>query len=312
VGEGNLSAVATGTPAATPTVPGSPTISNMTAGDGLVTVSWGLVSGVTSYNLYYKAGVTVDIATGTKIAGVTSPRIVTGLTNGTQYAFAVSAVNGVGEGNLSAVATGTPAAKWIVTVSTLTDPDGNAYTTVTIGTQVWTIENLKATKYNDGVAIPLVTDGSAWAGLTTPGYCWYANDIANEATYGALYNWYAVNTGRLAPAGWHVPNEADWTTLSTYLGGQAVAGGKIKEVGLSHWLSPNTGATNSSGFLALPGGYRDEVGGFLFQKTGGTWWSGTETDATRAYTHYLTYNSSGLNPLADKKNRGFSVRLVRD
>ena len=99
-----------------------------------------------------------------------------------------------------------------------TDADGNVYHTVTIGTQTWTVENLKTSKYNDGTKIPLVTDGTTWGNLTTPGYCWHNNDAAtNKATYGALYNWYAVNTGKLAPSGWHVPTDAEWTTLENYL-----------------------------------------------------------------------------------------------
>ena len=120
------------------------------------------------------------------------------------------------------------------------DIDGNNYLTVTIGTQIWMAENLRTTKYNDGTAIPLVTDNTTWANLTTPAYCWYNNDAkTNGSTYGALYNWYSVNTKKLCPTGWHVPNDTEWTTLTTYLGGTAVAGGKLKETGTAHWYSPN-------------------------------------------------------------------------
>jgi len=128
------------------------------------------------------------------------------------------------------------------TAGKVTDIDGNVYDTVKIGTQIWIIENLKTTKYNDGTSIPMVTDSAAWINLTTPGYCWHKNTSASyKNTYGALYNWYAVNTGKLAPKGWHVPSDAEWTTLITYLGGDSIAGGKMKETGMSHWFSPNTG-----------------------------------------------------------------------
>src|ERR1035437_4904310 len=127
---------------------------------------------------------------------------------------------------------------------------------VTICTQSWMLKNLDVSTYRNGDLIPEVTDGSAWSALTAGAWCWYNNDSAtNASTYGKLYNWYAVNDPRgLAPTGWHVPSDAEWTTLSTCLGGNAVAGGAMKETGTTHWTSPNTGATNSSGFTGLPGG----------------------------------------------------------
>jgi len=140
---------------------------------------------------------------------------------------------------------------------TVTDIDGNCYRTVTIGTQVWMAENLKVTHDCNGEAIPNVTDGATWAGLTAGAYCEYNNDVNNVATYGRLNNWYAVADSRnISPAGWHVASDAEWQTLSIFLGGDAIAGGKMKETGTTHWYSPNTGATNESGFSALPGGYR--------------------------------------------------------
>ena len=147
---------------------------------------------------------------------------------------------------------------------TLKDIEGNVYPAVIIGTQVWMAENLKTTKYNDGMAIPLVSDNNAWEALKTPGYCWYNNDAAaNKNRFGALYNWYTVNTKKLCPAGWHVPNDKEWTTLRTYLGGEEIAGGKLKETGTTHWTSPNTDATNQTGFTALPGGGRRSNGEFF-------------------------------------------------
>lgn len=138
---------------------------------------------------------------------------------------------------------------------TVTDYDGNVYQTVLIGDQCWMMENLKVTHYRNGDPIPHVTDGVTWGNLTSGAYCNYNNDEGNVATYGRLYNWYAVDDSRnIAPAGWHVPSDAEWQTLVDYLGGDAVAGGKMKEAGTTHWASPNTGATNESGFTALPGG----------------------------------------------------------
>ena len=135
-----------------------------------------------------------------------------------------------------------------------TDFDGNNYPVGQIGTQIWMVENLKTTRYNDGTDILSITDNTTWENLITPGYCFYNNGVVNKNTYGALYNWYAVNTGKLAPKGWHVPTNDEYTTLITFLGGESVASSKLKESGTSHWQSPNTEATNQSGFTALPGG----------------------------------------------------------
>jgi uncharacterized protein (TIGR02145 family) len=156
------------------------------------------------------------------------------------------------------------------------DIDGNRYNTVKIGTQIWMAENLKTTRYNDGTKIPAVKDSASWMNLTTGALCYYKNDsVTYNATYGPLYNWYAVNTGKLAPTGWHVPTDAEWTTLTNYLGGLDVAGGKLKETGTSHWQSPNTGATNETGFTAIPAGRRDP--GTNFQVCGwiAAFWSST-------------------------------------
>ena len=198
--------------------------------------------------------------------------------------------------------------------TTVTDADGNVYHTITIGTQTWTVENLKTTHYNDGTAIPNVTDNTAWENLTTGAYCWYDNDsTTNKNTYGALYNWYAVNTGKLAPAGWHVPTDADWDTLSAYLGGDNVSGGALKDTGTTYWQSPNTEATNSSGFSALPGGYRSYNGDFSSIGNYGFWWSATEINASSAYYRGLGYDGSHLGSYGDGgKSCGFSVRLLRD
>ena len=194
------------------------------------------------------------------------------------------------------------------------DIDGNSYHIVTIGTQVWMTENLKTTKYNDGTPIPLVTDGTAWSNLSSPGYCW------NGADYGALYNWYTVNTAKVCPQGWHVPTDVEWHTLILYLDAAAslsgypeslIAGGKLKETGTKHWQDPNTGATNETGFTALPGGYRSS-GGFSVTGLTGIWWSSSESYVGYAWNRYLLDQFSGIGRYADPKGNGNSVRCLKD
>jgi uncharacterized protein (TIGR02145 family) len=200
------------------------------------------------------------------------------------------------------------------TGSTITDSDGNLYHAVTIGSQVWMVENLKTTKYNDGTAIPSVTDSSEWASLTTPGYCWYNNDAASyKTTYGALYNWYTVNTGKLCPTGWHIPSDAEWTTLTTYLGGDTLAGGKLKEAGTAHWSSPNVGASNQSGFTALPGGFRYYDGSFGNIRVWGNWWSSVEYSiSSNAWFRALFFDYSNIVRDNFTNKFGLSVRCIKD
>jgi uncharacterized protein (TIGR02145 family) len=204
----------------------------------------------------------------------------------------------------------------VVSLRAVTDIDGNVYSTVTIGTQVWMGENLKTTRYNDGTAIPLVTDSTAWGNLRTPGYCWYLNDSAAYAylgnPFGALYNWYAVNTGKLAPTGWHVPTDAEWSTLASYLGGDSVAGGALKASGGS-WASPNTGATDETGFNAYPNGERNNNGTFNNFGFIGYWWSATAYNATFSLIRIMGYSDAYLldYPVGDY-SAGYSVRCVRN
>jgi len=206
-----------------------------------------------------------------------------------------------------------------VTVSTFTcgtstiTYNGVTYNTVQIGSQCWLKENLKTTHYNDGTSIPNVTDNAIWETTTSGAYCCYDNNPSNCNTYGALYNWYAVNTDKLCPNGWHVPSDAEWTTLVNYLGGASVAGGALKEAGTSHWSSPNTSATNSSGFSALPGGYRDYSDGSFYDLGYlGCWWSGTEGDGSYAWSRYLDYCNADVYRYSANKRYGFSVRCLRD
>ena len=196
----------------------------------------------------------------------------------------------------------------------VTDYDGNVYSAVTIGTQCWMQQNLKTTKFNDGSAIPNVTDSTTWVNLSTLGYCWYNNNYSTYGSiYGALYNWYSVNTGKLCPIGWHVPDTTEWSTLINDLGGSSVAGGALKSTSVL-WTSPNTGATNSSGFSALPSGYRDGYdGSFYSLGDNGDWWSATENNTTYAFHCNLDYIR--LNAILSNdynKQNGFSVRCVKD
>jgi len=199
-----------------------------------------------------------------------------------------------------------------IQAQTVKDINGNVYKTVTIGKQVWMAENLKTTKYNDGTTIPLVTENTAWESLTTPAYCWNKNDATNKNRYGALYNWYTVNTNKLCPRGWHVPTDAEWATLTTYLGGESVAGGKLKETGTTHWLRPNTGATNETGFTALSSGGRYEDGRFYDLDSKGYWWSSTEEGEASAWCFQLQYAIRGINRVGSSKPFGMSIRCLRN
>ncbi len=184
---------------------------------------------------------------------------------------------------------------------------------IAIGTQQWMRENLDVLTYRNGDIIPQVTDPTAWAALTTGAWCYYNNDVDNGAIYGKLYNWYAVNDLRgLAPTGWHVPTDAEWRILSNTLGGESVAGGKMKSTGTTLWISPNTGATNSSGWAGLPGGFRSISGEFKSVGSYGVWWSSTETITTVAWGRGLNYNNGDFTRFDFVKRNGFSVRCLRD
>jgi len=197
----------------------------------------------------------------------------------------------------------------------VTDVDGNTYTTVIIGSQTWMAENLKTTKFNDHSAIPEVIEDMLWTELTTPAFCWYDNDITHKTTYGALYNWYAVNTGKLAPVGWHVPTQAEWTQLINYLGGEEVAGAKLKEMGLEHWPSPNADATNEVDFTALPAGYRYyDTGIFIDLGYRAHWWSATEDEdwPNTAWSEDIIQSSNSIGSANGYKQDGFSIRCIKD
>lgn len=191
----------------------------------------------------------------------------------------------------------------------VTDIDGNIYKTVKIGNQIWMAENLKTTRYNDGTPIPNVTDNNEWSNLTTGAYCYYDNDYSNNTIYGKLYNWYAVETGKLAPKGWHVPTDAEWTTLTTYLGGESLAGGKMKS--MQFWKWPNTGANNFSGFTGLPAGTRHSDGTFNGVGYGAIIWSSTKSSMYGAWNRFLHYHDSMVR-FSNDKEYGYSVRCIKD
>jgi len=209
------------------------------------------------------------------------------------------------------------------TAEPVTDIDNNTYSAIKIGTQIWMADNLKTTKYNNGTSIPAVKVSTAWFNRSTPAYCWYNNDSSTYcATYGGLYNWYAVNTGKLCPAGWHVPTDSDWLTLIGDLGGISVAGGKMKEIGISHWIEKNEGASNESGFTGLPAGTRTYPSDFKNLGMGTVWWSSTEVfitwdqpnpgSAYCGYVYTLTNISVKCQVGYSYENSGYSVRCIKN
>jgi uncharacterized protein (TIGR02145 family) len=199
---------------------------------------------------------------------------------------------------------------------TVTDIDGNVYNTVQIGNQCWTQSNLKVSKYRNGDNIPTGLSDTAWQNTTAGAYAIYANDSVNDGLYGKLYNHYAVmDTRGLCPTGWHVPTDGEWTTLETFLGGSSVAGGALKSTATQPtpggWLSPNTGATNSSGFSAGPGGLRLSDGVFYYVGYDGWWWS-SSLSGTSAWDRLLNFNYFNIFRYNDNRSIGFSVRCLRD
>jgi uncharacterized protein (TIGR02145 family) len=183
------------------------------------------------------------------------------------------------------------------------------YQPLTIGSQVWMLKNLNIDHYRNGEAIPEFRDFNEWPHLITGAWCYQHNDLELGKIYGKLYNWFAVDDKRvLAPEGWHIPSDSEWLVLTNFLGGDSVAGGKLKEIGITHWFSPNTGATNESGFSALPGG-------FLYTSDGngeGFWWSSKEYNATQSFICFLESNKA-ISYLSDiHKAAGISVRCIKD
>jgi uncharacterized protein (TIGR02145 family) len=269
----------------------------------------------TSTSYGSSATATQSPITGNTVTNVSAS--ITGLIEGTTYHFRVKAENILGTTYGSDIT-------FIPLLSnTVGDIDGNVYNIITIGTQVWMKENLKTTKYNDGTTIPNITVDATWAALTTGAYGDYSNTPANSNTYGRLYNWFVVdnnaatkvasNGGKnVCPTNWHVPTDAEWTTLTTYLGGVSAAGGKLKETGTTYWASPNTGATNETDFTALPGGDRNYGGPCNNIGDYGGWWSSTENSTASAWHRSVYSGNTNVNRTNFSKQYGFSVRCLKD
>jgi len=241
---------------------------------------------------------------------------LTGLKPNTKYHYRASATNSSGTGLGADVAfitkdtlDFTVGFNKDLTYDSIYDIEGNKYHTIQIGSQTWTAENLKTTKYNDGTDISFSPDVLEWYGLTTAAYTFYNSDSLG---YGAMYNWYAVESGKLCPSGWHVPSDDEFTALTDYLGGMDVAGGKLKETGTAHWLTPNTDATNESGFSAVPGGYRNFSGTYNSITNYAYWWTSTELTETGAWYRDVYYAYSAVDRSNTHKRTGASVRCVKD
>jgi uncharacterized protein (TIGR02145 family) len=305
--------IATGTIVVTPaTEPDAPTGVVATAGDGSASVAFVAPSNdggsdIWGYDVVSNPGGFIEI-------GATSPIIVTGLTNGTSYTFTVVARNDVGPSEPSAPSAAvTPAAPPSACPTTkVEDRNGNEYNTVGIGTQCWMKENLKVTKYNNGDEIPDVTSNPSWGLLTTGARAEYVSSgvTGYVSTYGYLYNWYAATDSRkICPTGWHVPTDAEWTTLTNTLEGESFAGTFMKKDDALLW-STNSG-TNSSGFSALPGGIRESDGSFYEIRNNASFWSATG-DGDSAFRRLLFSQLSFVSQLILDKRSGLSVRCLRD
>jgi len=209
---------------------------------------------------------------------------------------------------------------------TVEDIDGNSYGFITLGTQVWMTENLKTTRFNDGSYISLVTDGSTWEGMTTDGYCWFDNDQATyENLYGALYNWYAANSGNLCPSGWHVPTDAEWKTLEIFLGMDESTANTAGWRGLNEgsklaghaelWMDGSLETDSqfgASGFDAVPAGCRHVAGAYDSDNINGYFWSAGEASADYAFIRGVGFSVTSMLRLSKLKYTGYSVRCVKD
>lgn len=282
---------------------------------GTITSNGGSV--ITARGIVWSTTQNPTITLTTKTTDATSTEnfssTITGLTRNKTYYVRAYATNSLGTAYGNSVS---------FTTTATTVPS----TTTIIGTQTWLNTNLDVSTYSDGTAIPQVTDPTLWANLTTGAWCYHSNSTANGTTYGKLYNWYAVagiwneasktnlsQRKKLAPTGYHIPSNSEWNILITYLGGESIAGGKLKSIGTTIWTSPNTGATNSSGFYGLPGGYRYSNGSFgYYIGTFGTWWSSSESNIANASTRILYHNYGSIGTNIENKASGFSVRCLKD
>lgn len=200
-----------------------------------------------------------------------------------------------------------------LTYGVVSDIDGNEYATIQIGSQVWMAENLRTTKYCNGDTIPNLPDENQWGNSLTGAWVHMANDSQYDNTYGKLYNWFAANDSRnICPCGWHLPSVNEWTVLTDYLGGDSIAGGKLKSANTLYWNSPNTDATNETGFSGISGGSRFYSGDFDFFGDAAIFWSSTEDGTGYVWFRYLYYSAAGVYSDFDAKGSGLSVRCVMD
>jgi uncharacterized protein (TIGR02145 family) len=296
--------------------------------NGSVSVSGGNNNMVSKRGFCWNASGNPTIASDTVGAGSglgNFGAVIPGLSAGTAYyvkAFAINSSGSVYYGSQLSFTTltlGMPSAG----IGTVTDIDGNIYNTITLGTQVWMVENLKTTRYRDGTSITNVSDNAAWASATSGAYCDYNNDAANAVDYGRLYNLYAIKDSRnIAPAGWHLPNMSEWLTAINYLGGGGIAGGRMKEAGLVHWNAPNTGADNSSWFTALGSGFRSPVpsGSFYNFKNSAYFWSSSSNlsnpSSPTINSFIFNYNSADYTmqwgSISGGATYGYAVRCIKD
>jgi uncharacterized protein (TIGR02145 family) len=231
--------------------------------------------------------------------------VLHGLTPDTKYYIKAYATNAGGQALGNEISFTTPA--------TFPDNDGHGCDAVIIGDQTWMAENLHSVNYRNGD--PIGTTTSDISSENSPVYYWYANgDYTTSLTYGLLYTWYAVTDSRnVCPAGWHIPSDAEWTTLEDNLGGYLIAGSSLKEYGTDHWLAPyNTDASNLSCFTALPAGYRPATGGFALLQNEAHFWSATESETAKAYERSLSASSYSVGRQGAAKNSGLSVRCIKD
>jgi uncharacterized protein (TIGR02145 family) len=302
----------------TTVVPLPPTgLTGIVASTNQINLSW-------TDNSTNETGFKIERKTGTgtyAVVGTTATDINTfsdiGLNQTTTYTYRVYSNNAVGNSLTSSNELTLPD-----TTTSVTDIDGNVYQLVPICNQTWTKTNLNVSKYRNGDIIPQVTDAAQWVSLTTGAWCYYANMSSNGVTYGKLYNWYAVNDPRgLAPAGYHIPTDAEWSIMINCLDPNAnggaitpnVAGGAMKEMGTSHWSIPNTNANNSSSFTGLPGGTRSNDGSFGSIGSYCGWWSSSESNiASYVFGRYLYYSSGDCVKGYTNKVDGLTVRCVKD
>jgi uncharacterized protein (TIGR02145 family) len=246
--------------------------------------------------------------------------LISGLTPGTTYfvrAYVISALGTV-YGNDLSFTTPLISVKFngSLEYGNVSDINGNSYKTILIGQSVWMAQNLKTTKFTDGTDIPIVKEDAQWTNLLTPGFCWFDNnDSVYADIYGAYYNWFAISTGKLCPDGWHVPSDTEWQALIDYLGGERVAGSKLKEAGHNNWILSNKDATNASGFTGLPSGLRNATDGtFGGQGSVGNLWSATETSPSSfgaAWSRWIHGDTTVVTRKEIYKKDGLAVRCVK-